>query len=517
MADTAAGPNDGDDASRHLEVETKLDVDADFRLPDLTDADAVRAAGIARAGAPERIELAAVYFDTAGCDLLRSRVTLRRRSGGGDAGWHLKLPAGAGARTEVRFPLSAGDGERVPDALASLVLGLARGRPVLPVARLATSRTARDLLRGDGTAVIEVVDDAVTAIRLPSGGGGGDGGASEPLHWRELEVEVLGGDAMQLAAVVATLIAAGARPAAHGSKLARAWGMTDPPTVGGGGVRATAAEVVISALARYRQQLLEADVGMREPEPDAEALHDARAAARRIRSVLTVYAPLFLPGRTGQLIKALRALGVAIGATRDLDVVADRILSGLGDDEPIAAHLRVDLAERRRRNLDELQHYLRGAEYVDTLRDLDHLVDEPPWTALAARPARPAREVLGPLLAAAWMRLQARADAALAAPDRHDLAHDARKAAKTVRYAAETAEPALGRVAADLAAFAERIQDVLGHHQDAVTTLAVLSARPTDGSSVALPADVAATLRPAQSADVDRTFREFAALWSRRP
>ena len=36
------------------------------------------------------------------CACCASRLTLRRRVGGADAGWHLKLPAGADSRDEVR-------------------------------------------------------------------------------------------------------------------------------------------------------------------------------------------------------------------------------------------------------------------------------------------------------------------------------------------------------------------------------------------------------------------------------
>ena len=77
----------------HLEVERKFDVDAGFALPDLGDVD-----GVASADAPVEHGLEAVYHDTADLRLARARVTLRRRTGGHDAGWHLKLPAAAGAR-----------------------------------------------------------------------------------------------------------------------------------------------------------------------------------------------------------------------------------------------------------------------------------------------------------------------------------------------------------------------------------------------------------------------------------
>ena len=74
-----------------------------------------------------RRTLTAVYYDTEDFRLARSRVTLRRRTGGGDSGWHLKLPPvdlNADAREEVVLPLSAGRPGRVPSALSALV-----GRP----------------------------------------------------------------------------------------------------------------------------------------------------------------------------------------------------------------------------------------------------------------------------------------------------------------------------------------------------------------------------------------------------
>ena len=72
--------------SRTLEVERKYDVDDDTPLPDwgvIPGVDAVTD-GEARA-------LDARYFDTAGGDLARSGVALRRRTGGPDEGWHCLL------------------------------------------------------------------------------------------------------------------------------------------------------------------------------------------------------------------------------------------------------------------------------------------------------------------------------------------------------------------------------------------------------------------------------------------
>ena len=87
--------------SQHIEVERKYDVDQATILPSsLAEAD-----GVTAMRQPVEHQLEAVYFDTSELDLARRGVTLRRRTGGGDEGWHLKLPGDQDARAEVRVPL----------------------------------------------------------------------------------------------------------------------------------------------------------------------------------------------------------------------------------------------------------------------------------------------------------------------------------------------------------------------------------------------------------------------------
>jgi inorganic triphosphatase YgiF len=96
--------------SVHREVERKYAADDGFELPPLTElmagADGRRdeIAPVAE-GEPVRQRLAATYFDTADLRLATAGLTLRRRTGGEDAGWHLKVPAGPDTRSEVRLPL----------------------------------------------------------------------------------------------------------------------------------------------------------------------------------------------------------------------------------------------------------------------------------------------------------------------------------------------------------------------------------------------------------------------------
>ena len=67
-------------------------------------------AGVAAVSPRDEQLLDAVYYDTADLRLIRAGITLRRRTGGQDAGWHLKLPAGADTRDEIRMPLDTAGG-----------------------------------------------------------------------------------------------------------------------------------------------------------------------------------------------------------------------------------------------------------------------------------------------------------------------------------------------------------------------------------------------------------------------
>jgi len=203
--------------SEHLEIEQKFDVDPDFERPSF--------AGVAGVTAAEPVlhHLSATYFDTPDGRLAASKITLRRRSGGTDEGWHLKLPAEAGARREIHAPLGAAE-RQVPGELSARVAEVTAGQPLAPIATLDTERTVVTLHSADGRVVAEVADDLVTARRLPAADGGADGpggSGGAVLRWREIEVEVSEADPALQRAAADRLLASGARPAGHGSKLAR--------------------------------------------------------------------------------------------------------------------------------------------------------------------------------------------------------------------------------------------------------------------------------------------------------
>lgn len=203
----------GSEPSRTVEVERKYDVDADTTLPDWWDIP-----GVDAVSEGELRELDARYLDTADAALSRSGVALRRRTGGPDAGWHIKGPREGDGRLEIGWPLGEDDG--IPDAV-SAALARWTTAELTPLARIENSRTAY-LLTGPAGVVAEFVDDRVRATDLRHG---------VRREWREWELE-LGpaapddpeGREELFAAAERAIFAAGGRDAASGSKLARALG-----------------------------------------------------------------------------------------------------------------------------------------------------------------------------------------------------------------------------------------------------------------------------------------------------
>ncbi|MFJ4996566.1 CYTH domain-containing protein [Microbacterium sp. NPDC088619] len=213
MTEHHNAPRSGLEPSRVVEVERKYDVDDTTPLPEW-----VGIPGVDAVSSGEVRELDARYFDTADGELSRSGVALRRRTGGPDAGWHIKGPREGDGRLEIGWPL--GDDDGIPDAVTE-TLSRWTSAPLTPLARIENTRTAY-LLTGTAGVVAEFVDDRVRATDLRH---------DVQREWREWEFE-LGpaapadevGRAVLFEAVETVIFAAGGREASSGSKLARALG-----------------------------------------------------------------------------------------------------------------------------------------------------------------------------------------------------------------------------------------------------------------------------------------------------
>ncbi|MEU8682647.1 CYTH and CHAD domain-containing protein [Streptomyces sp. NPDC048611] len=472
------------------EIERKYEADDGTRLPDLTGVD--RVAAVEEAGTEE---LDAVYYDTAGRHLAADGLTLRRRTGGKDAGWHLKLPVAPGVRDELRAPLS----EAPPAELTALVRSRTLDRELLPLVRLRTRRTVRVLRDAAGAPLAEVAEDVVRAWRLDGAEAGKTGPGPAKARWREIEVELLGrGGTGLLDEIGRALAAAGVRPASAASKLARALAETGQGAAkakangkgaGGKGRKKaeepeepqkarTAGDVVLRYARDQVRAIIELDPAVRRDLPDA--VHQMRVATRRLRSLFRSYTRVLDRTATRPLGVELKWLAAELGVERDREVLTGRLRAALDETPaalrlgPVDARLRIWSERRRAGARDGLLAALDGPRYLSLLEALHAFLADPPLRRAAGRPAP---EVVAAAVLRDHRRLARRMETALTAPagrERDEALHGARKAAKRTRYAAEAARPALGGPAKKFTKRTKRVQQLLGDHQDSVVARGAL-------------------------------------------
>ena len=437
----------------HLEVERTFSADAATELPSLLGG----VVDTVSEGAP--VVMGATYFDTADLRLLGAGITLRRREGGDDEGWHVKVAVGS-SRLELHRRLTRT--QLPPVAVRRLLRGVVRDRTLVPVADVANRRRRLHLLAGDGRVLAELARDEVTARRLSD---------DAERTWHELELELVDGRGDLIEQVTGVLAEHGIVVSPSQSKLRQALG--DQVTAGPAPVTddSTAGEVVAAYLTEQSAELLRQDVILRAARHGA--VHQTRIAARRLRSAVATYRTLFDADQARRLEDSLRWLGRELSGLRDLQVIESLLQEALRDDDsPVAstATTRVTrrLMDARRRDAERRLGALLDSD--DYLAVLDDIVGFAAVPALGDRAARPARRELRRQIRKAHRRVARRWEAAGSAPpeERDEALHAARKASKRLRYACEVAEPVLGKRARRLGRRAKTLASVLGERQDAL-------------------------------------------------
>lgn len=426
----------------HLEVERTFSLEIGQRLPDLGE--------LAVVSGPRTFELAATYYDTRDLNLSRARITLRRRRGGHDEGWHLKLP---GARPEERQEYHSPLGDSlVPPQLRALVAGFLADHALLPVARLDTRRTEWDLLDPEGTIGAVVCSDAVLAV---AGG--------QTKAWQELEVELVNAADDLLDRAQALLARHGIHPAEIGSKAAVALA---PLRV----ARDRASEGPPSAWDAVADQLsLHLGVLQRfspASVPEAEEVHVARVALRRCRSLLDSSSTLLAEPVPRRLSKDLRWAGGVLGEARDLAVTQSLWEAELGGLVGAGPAKKIGRVLRRGRRAGDAALL----EALSTPR-WERLLGGWALLLVEAHPSRrgqeAAHEVMPVLLAEAGAQVTALvAEGATEDIDWHRIRRSVKRVRDLNRVAVAVAVPDRS---VPVVAW-EDLADLLGEHQDRVVT-----------------------------------------------
>ncbi|MGW1841754.1 CYTH and CHAD domain-containing protein [Streptomyces sp. NPDC001966] len=517
-------------ADSKREIERKYEATAETRLPDLS-----RVAGVFAVAHEGVTELDAVYYDTEDLRLAADSLTLRRRTGGSDAGWHLKFPVASGIRDELREPLS----DTLPRSFAGLLRSRVRDRALVPVVRLVSARDVHHLLDAEGALLAEVSVDRVRAERLTDGGA-----TAARTAWTEIEAELADdGDPAFLDAVERRLRKAGIRPSASPSKLSRALAETAPKQqkkqqqkkqqqkqqkeqqqgkkspAEGTRRKPTAGDHVLAYIRHQAEAIVALDPAVRRDLPDS--VHQMRVATRRLRSALRTYRKILDRDATDPVGAELKWLAAELGVGRDLEVLDARLRARLAELPrtlvlgPVRGRLRIWSAATRGGSRRRTVAVLDGKRYLALLESLDALLAAPPLLPAAAR--APGRELSRAVLKE-YGRLADRTGHALELPPGHDrdlAVHEARKAAKRVRYAAEAARPALGRPAKRFATRMKAVQSLLGDHQDSVVARETLRTLAVQAHAAGEPAFTWGLLYGREEAIAAARERELPEVWRR--
>ena len=445
---------------RMNEQEDKYEVDSDWVMPQITDL-------VPDGGHFDQQvrELDSTYFDTSGAGLRVFGITLRRRVGGLETGWQLKVPNGT-ARTELQ---SGSRAKTLPSALAKGVEGLLAGESLDAVAAIMTTRTAYRVINADGELLFEIADDQVES--------GPPDGESMLHSWREVEVELgPAGKKKHLERARKLLQGAGASPSTSRTKLDRALGPMSADgqvsTVEAG----TVGELVAGYVAAQCEVLASNDVGFRTGKPD---VHKTRVAARRLRSALRMFDDVFDAAPAEELGNELAWYADVLGQVRDRDVLSSRLTKQIAElppeqvRGPVEAEIKKTLAAEREEAAGRLSKAMRTSRYAHLVQLLRGWRAAPPLTEAAGEESKAAVKYVEKAKQKADKRLRK-------ADDDIERLHRARRATKRARYAAELVEPADSEMKA-VARDAEDLQTLLGEHQDASVAANFLATISSDG------------------------------------
>ena len=243
----------------------------------------------------------------------------------------------------------------------------------------------------------------------------------------------------------------------------------------------SAALAVRGIIAKYAKAFALQDQRVRADEPDS--VHQMRVAARKLRSALKAFKPLFDEEWATALRTELGWAAGELGAARDTEVIAERL-------ERHSHDLNTADAERVRKVIgpylesrasEAREHAL---AFLDTPRHdalLDSLVQATNNPRLTTLTDQPAREVMPELVNSSFRKLERQVHE-LRMDGPAEVWHKARITAKRVRYSADALKTVFNGPAQRLDYAMSEITDILGDHQDACIAQDVLKElAATDG------------------------------------
>jgi CHAD domain-containing protein len=277
-----------------------------------------------------------------------------------------------------------------------------------------------------------------------------------------------------------------------------------------------AGDAVLAYLTAQSERITAYEPRVRRDEPDA--VHKMRVGTRRMRSGLQAFGRVVERDATRALTGELKWFAGVLGEARDAEVLLARLgaAARAEPDElvlgPVLARIIGRLAAERAEAHARVVEAMDGDRYRALRNAISKLLVEPPLTSRARKPAA---KVLPRLVRRADRKVRRRHARVDGARDRTAALHDTRKAAKRARYAAEAVAPALGKDAKRYAKGMERVQDVLGVHQDTAVAQGVLRELGVQAHLAGENGFTFGLLYARQGEAATRAESDFPAAWTR--
>ncbi|MEF8729293.1 MAG: CHAD domain-containing protein [Accumulibacter sp.] len=418
------------------------------------------------------------YYDTADRRLRRERIVVRYRQHGRQ--WLLgvktapPLAAGLAQRGEWEAPGRAGDFDfaHVDDVAVRELLESLRDE-LQPVFTTRFRREAHVFAPRSGVRIEVALDRG----RIEAAG--------RRQSIREVEIELLSGSLSDLFAVALDLQAGVPMHPEAGSKSERAYRLLDAAPLLAVKAQPVAVHADMPTMDAFRLiaaacigHLQANEQGVRD-SGEAEFVHQARVAIRRLRSAIRLWEPLLPEAFVARFDPLWQGLATQLGDNRNWDVfhaetlpVLAEVFAGRVDAARLASRVQGRCASYRRVSRRALQ----SEDYSRLLLDFSAaLVDLP------VSPAGPAGR-LGDFVPRCLGKRARRVNERAAAPLQTDVAarHRLRVAFKQLRYGLEFFSPLLaGPLLADYLQSATALQEMLGRLNDlAVATQLVAAVLP---------------------------------------
>lgn len=475
--------------------------------------------------APRRKSLRSVYYDTGDHRLRKAGIALRLRL---ESGQWIQTVKARGAITgglmrteEIDAPAPDGAldiGRIAVTEIRDEILAAVGGAELAPVCETRIERSVLILRRESGARVELAIDRGEILA----------GEARAPF--REAELELLEGEVDTLYDLTARLFPDGGLRLSTLPKSARGYLLAETGRAVEEIVprkarkvaltRDMTAEIAARDVLRECFEQITANFVAVLNTTDPEGPHQLRIGLRRLRSAMGVFRPVIGHPELARLNGQAKALGAAVGALRDLDVVIADIIDPSArahPDEPGFDVLRGEIEARREAARAALRAELVGAEAQGFQIALARFIETRGWLLASdidqtVRLATPIGELASRALAKRWKSVCRHAHGidGLTVEERHEL----RKELKKLRYAVEFLGPLFPAGAVeDFVKRMKRLQTVFGELNDLAMAEEMLCGPGSPGMRDAAAQRAVGWILGNRGAHADQSWTQARALW----